>query len=119
MHKYQKLILQRLLYNKGIRFSDLNNLRISSDRFNFHLKRLIEEGFVVKKGNLYSLSTKGKGIANRIEKQAKLGIALNIFKREKEGRKYLIQKRSKEPFVGWSGSPSGKIKYGETPSLAA
>ncbi len=119
MHKYQRLILQRLLFNKGIRFSDLNNLRIGSDRFNFHLKKLIENGLVIKKENLYSLSAKGKEFANRAEKQAKLGVALNIYKNDGDSRKYLIQKRSKEPFTDWYGTPSGKIEYGENPLVAS
>lgn len=80
MHKYQSSILKRLLYNKGVRFSDLNKLRITSDRFTFHLKKLIEKGLVVKKDNLYYLSAQGKELTNRLEKQAKLGIALNIIR---------------------------------------
>jgi ADP-ribose pyrophosphatase YjhB (NUDIX family) len=119
MHKYQSSILKRLLYNKGVRFSDLNKLRITSDRFTFHLKKLIEKGLVVKKDNLYYLSAQGKELTNRLEKQAKLGIALNIIRDGKNGRSYLVQKRSKEPFVGWYGTPSGKIKFGENPNDTA
>lgn len=115
MHKYQNLILKKLLYNKGSRFSELNKLRITSDHFTFHLKKLIEKGLVIKKDNLYFLSTQGKEFANREARQAKLGVALNIYRDDRNGREYLIQKRTKEPFVAWYGTPSGKILFGESP----
>jgi len=120
MHEIQKTILKNLLLEKELRFSDLNSEKISNDRFNFHLKRLIKEGIVSKrKDGLYCLTSVGKEYANRfdidggrvvLERQAKLAILVVCQKKDK----FLIQQRQKEPYYGFHGFISGKIKWGET-----
>lgn len=123
MHKIQKSILKELLFKTDARFSELNVEGLTNDHFTFHIKRLIEQGLVEKQeGGSYELTPKGKEHANRldadskeikIEKQAKIG-GLTVAVKEKEGKtKYLIQKRLKQPFYGFHGFVTGKIKWGE------
>lgn len=119
-HKIQKTILKNLLINKELRFSDLNTEGISSDHFTFHVKRLVKEGIVVKgEDGLYRLTSNGKEYANRfdidekeilLQKQAKVGIL--VVGRDKD--RFLIQQRLKEPFYGYYGFITGKIKWGES-----
>ena len=55
MHPIQTKILRVLLFTPAARFSELNRAGISSDHFNFHVKRLCESGYVVKgEGGDYS-----------------------------------------------------------------
>lgn len=122
IHEYQLTILRTLLFSPGSRFRDLNSLDIPNDHFTFHLNRLVTEGLVTKSAGRYSLSDRGKEFANRIdtdklklEKQAKVAIALHAVRQNGKHTEYLVHRRLKEPFYGWYGSQSGKIQWGETP----
>lgn len=121
IHQIQKNILKNLLINKRLRFSGLNSEGISNDHFTFHVKRLVEEGIIQKEEDgFYSLTLQGKEYANRfdidskqimMQKQAK--VAILVVARNDEG-KFLIQQRLKEPYYGYHGFVSGKIKWGES-----
>lgn len=122
LHKIQKDILVSLLFKPGLRFSKLNEGKVASDQFNFHLKRLIVEGLVQKENaGVYCLTPKGKEFANRLdtetklyEKQAKIGVLICCINRIKGETAYLIQQRLKEPYFGFYGFITGKVKMGET-----
>jgi 8-oxo-dGTP pyrophosphatase MutT (NUDIX family) len=126
IHEIQADILLTLLFKPGLRFSRLNNLSVSSDQFNFHLKTLVTRGFVEKTSDGYRLTNEGKEFANRfdtdqkhIEKQAKLSVLVCCVKTV-HGKKYrLMQERHKEPYYGYLGAISGKIRWGETAQEAA
>ncbi len=122
IHQYQISILRELLFKPHARFRDLKTVDIENDHFAFHLKHLIELGLVTKSGNLYRLTDNGKEFANRIdtdelkiERQAKLAIAIHAVRKMKGKKEYLIHQRLREPFYGWYGSHSGKIRWGENP----
>ena len=123
IHDFQASILRELLFKPKARFRDLNKVGVTNDHFTFHLKRLVDEGLVSKsEDGRYSLTTKGKEFANRLdtdslklEKQAKIGIALHPIRINKGKTEYLVHHRLKEPFFGWYGSHSGKIRWGEKP----
>jgi ADP-ribose pyrophosphatase YjhB (NUDIX family) len=126
LHDYQLSILKTLLFNPGSRFSELNTVNVTSDHFNFHIQKLIVKGLINKSAGKYFLTPKGKEFAGRMDtdrlklaKQAKASVALHAVRRVKGVTQYLIHRRLKEPFYGWSGSHSGKINWGETPEAAA
>ncbi len=122
MHPVQAKILNTLLFSTESRFTDLNRDAIDSDRFTFHINRVIMLGLVAKSDSgLYSLTSMGKEYANRfdtdkakIEKQPKIGVLLVCSKVEDKNREYLVQQRLKQPFYGYHGFPTGKIRIGET-----
>lgn len=122
IHDVQISILRELLFKPEARFSELNVLHLPNDHFTFHLHRLVDEGLVIKKGTRYELTTPGKEFAGRmdtanlkLERQAKIGVALHPIKVVKGKIFHLVHKRLKNPFYGWYGSHSGKIRWGETP----
>ena len=129
IHPVQAAILKVLSFKPQARFYELNAMGISNDHFTFHTKRLVELGIIVKTENgLYELTNKGKEFANRFdfdskeityEKQAKLTVVVIGMKGEGTNAKYLVQQRLKQPYYGYYGFVSGKIKYGETVSEAA
>ncbi len=120
LHQIQMLILKELLFHPIARFSELNIKGLSNDHFSYHINTLIELNLVKKGEKGYSLTSSGKEFANRmdtdqveIEKQPKVAVMLIPYKLVK-GKKYLlIQERTKEPYYGYKGFITGKMRFGE------
>jgi len=124
IHEIQGSILKGLLLREEARFSELNTDNVPSDQFTFHLKQLTEQRIIEKtQEGLYRLTVSGKEYANRfdidsgpiqIEKQAKLSV-LVIASRINDGkREYAMQTRLKQPFFGYRGFITGKMRMGES-----
>lgn len=123
VHDAQINILRELLFVPEAGYADLQKpTGLASDHFNFHIGRLVEIGLVEKlsKGR-YRLTIKGKEYANKldtdartIERQPKVAVLLAV-EREIDGEQQLLfQQRTKNPYFGYWGFPSGKIRWGET-----
>lgn len=122
IHDAQTTILRELLFHPSAGFAELQkSTSLTSDHFNFHIARLVELGLVekVRRGH-YSLSARGKEYANRldtdentIERQPKTAVILAIERDGENGKEYLFQERLKNPYFGFWGLPSGKIRWGE------
>jgi len=122
IHEFQISILRELLFKPEARFRDLKKVDVTNDHFTFHINHLIKEGLIIKQNGRYSLTDQGKEFANRmdtdalkLERQAKLAIAIHAVRKNKGVTEYLVHRRLKEPFYGWYGSHSGKVRWGENP----
>lgn len=124
IHEIQGEILRVLLLRESARFSEINTMKLPTDQLTFHLKQLQAGGIVEKlESGAYQLTPRGKEYANRfdidsgpmkIERQPKLSVMI-IGTRERGGkREYLIQTRLKQPFFGFRGFMTGKVKFGES-----
>jgi len=122
IHEAQGAILHSLLFAPSAGFAELQkSTNLTSDHFTFHLKKLVESGYVEKADDHYRLTFAGKEYANRfdtdknaVEKQPKLSV-LMIVEREHGGKKeYLMQQRLKQPFYGYWGRFGGKVAWGES-----
>jgi 8-oxo-dGTP pyrophosphatase MutT (NUDIX family) len=120
IHPIQAKILRVLLFNPNARFSQLNSEKISTDQFNFHLKALINAGILDKKDGKYCLTNKGKEFAGRFdvekvsfEKQAKISLVVVPIKKIKTKIYRLVHQRLKQPYYGYYGAVTGKIRLGE------
>lgn len=122
IHEAQTKILRELLFLPETNFAGLQKVSgLESDHVKFHIKRLVELGYVEKQGAKYRLSIKGKEYANKldtdagvIERQPKVAVLL-IVERNHDGEKqYLLQERRKHPYFGYWGAPTGKIRWGES-----
>ena len=122
IHEAQTKILRELLFLPHCKFAELQKVSgLESDHAKFHIKRLVELGYVNKTGTTYSLSIKGKEYANKldtdagvIERQPKIAVML-IVERIQEGvKQYILQERLKQPYYGYWGPPTGKIRWGES-----
>lgn len=120
LHKAHVAIIHELLFRPEARFAELQKAsKLSSDHFNFYLKQLIEDDLITKnKNGAYQLTSKGKEFANRfdteartVERQPKVAVCLMI---RRDDGKQLVQQRLKQPFYGYWGRPTGKIRWGET-----
>jgi 8-oxo-dGTP pyrophosphatase MutT (NUDIX family) len=121
IHPAQAEILNTLLFHPTAKFSQLNKTGLTTDHFNFHIKRLQSIGLVEKSPAGYVLTAIGKEFANRldtdekkIERQAKLGALLVPVDTSGSQPRYLVQERLKHPFYGFYGFATGKIRWGET-----
>ncbi len=126
IHPVQAEVLKVLLFNPKSKYSKLNTTGITSDHFNFHIQKLLRLGLVEKVEQKYRLTTKGKEFANRfdteevkIERQAKTAVMVVCTRFKGRSREFLMQQRLKEPYFGFYGAISGKIKWGETVAQAA
>ena len=117
----QLKILTTLLYKPNSRFKDLNIDSLTTDNFSYHIRTLLTDGLIQKETYFYSLTSKGKMIAGKldtatytIEKQPKVGALLIPHKTINGQEMFLIQQRLKEPYFGYWGFPTGKVRFGET-----
>lgn len=123
IHSAQTAILRELLFQPSAGFAELQKpTELTSDHFNFHISRLVELGLVEKLENKhYALTPKGKEYANRldtddntIERQPKTAVILAIERQHNGRTEFAFQERLKNPYFGFWGLPSGKIRWGET-----
>lgn len=127
VHPVQVSILQVLLFNPEARFAELNVQDLTTDHFSFHIKRLVEVGLVQKNSRgKYTLTARGKEFANRfdteeslLERQAKIAVLVCPVRNTGNAKEYLIQRRLKQPYYGYHGFITGKIRWGESPPAAA
>ena len=126
-HAAQKSILRHLLFTKQAGFAELQKqTELTSDHFNFHIKKLVDAHFVEKLDDGYRLSRKGKEYANRmdtddheIERQPKVSVALLVEREHNGRREFLFQQRLKNPYYGFWGRLGGKVRWGESLTEAA
>ncbi len=124
IHPTQAKILKELIFHPARKFSELNVEGVSSDQFSFHLRRLAELNLIKKTESGYELTAPGKEFANRfdtdspkmvLERQAKIGVSISCIKNDGQGEDlYLIQQRLKQPYFGYHGFLTGKVRWGET-----
>ena len=120
IHDAQTSILRELLFHTQAGFAQMQKpTGLTSDHFTFHISRLVDLGYVEKvaKG-MYKLTHKGKEYANKldtdtntIERQPKCAVILAV---EDDQGRWLYQERLKNPYYGFWGFPTGKIRWGET-----
>lgn len=127
-HDAQVTILRQLLFMPHAGFAELQKMAsLSSDHFSFHIKKLVEEGYVQKSEKHYKLTHKGKEYANRmdtddktIEKQPKVSVAITLERSNAKGeREFLFQQRKKNPYFDFWGRVGGKMRWGESVIEAA
>ena len=123
IHAAQTSILRELLFHPEAGYAVLQKpTSLTSDHFNFHIARLVDLGLVkkVSRGR-YQLTPKGKEYANRldtdnntIERQPKVSVIIGLVREHNDVLEYLFQQRLKNPYYGFWGLFSGKVRWGET-----
>ena len=123
IHDAQTSILRELLFVPEAGYAELQKpTGLSSDHFNFHIGRLVEVNLVEKVGRgRYRLTSRGKEYANKldtdnktIERQPKVAVLLAVERQVDDRQEILFQQRRKNPYFGYWGFPSGKMRWGET-----
>jgi ADP-ribose pyrophosphatase YjhB (NUDIX family) len=121
VHTAQTSILRELLFQRSAGFAELQKpTGLDSDHFNFHIAQLVKKGLVERQARgRYALTPVGKEYANKldtdsntIERQPKISVLLVIW-RSTERKELLLQERLKNPYFGFWGYPTGKVRWGE------
>lgn len=125
IHDAQTLILRELLFKPSAGFAELQKVTgLESDHFKFHIKKIVELGYVEKMpGGDYCLTKAGKEHANKldtdtntIERQPKVSILICGW-RTRPGTdelEFLVTERRKNPYYGFLARIGGKLRWGET-----
>jgi ADP-ribose pyrophosphatase YjhB (NUDIX family) len=121
-HPTQIRVLRTLVFEESLSYSELNRIaepEMSSDNFNFHLKKLISQGIISKEDSHYFIADKGLEYASRIDlqetlvfQQPKVAIALGIFKDESENE-FLLNQRLYQPLKNTWGMHTEKMRIGD------
>jgi len=116
----QKRILVKLIHNNGLKYNDLWGKDGESNKFNYHLKSLIEGDFVRKRGELYFLTNRGLTYVSSIDGQTAKNkkrpvVCTFILGFDEKTKNILVNIRKKVPFYDYAGIPGGKIEMGSSP----
>ncbi|HIG94620.1 MAG: ADP-ribose diphosphatase [archaeon GW2011_AR13] len=108
----EEKILSAFLYNKKLKFSEIEkSVKTRSNKLAYHIKKLENQGILIKEKEFYSLSEFAQKIIPYLSsKQSALPVILIAIK-EKE--KVFLIKRKKRPFLDKLSLPGGRLLVGE------
>ena len=108
----EEKILSAFLYNKKLKFSEIEkSVKTRSNKLAYHIKKLENQGILIKEKEFYSLSEFAQKIIPYLSsKQSALPVILIAIK-EKE--KIFLIKRKKRPFLNKLSLPGGRLLVGE------
>lgn len=107
------------------RFSELNTENLTSDHFNYHLKYLLDRGYIEKIDSKYSITFRGKKVMSDIDLKGKkydmfrFSVTVNVVKEIDCKKHILVQERNRYPYIDDVNTVAGKVKKGESVKDAA
>lgn len=111
----RKQILQKFMYNKSMKYNMIRE-KVPSNKFNYHLKSLVLEGFIEQKEDKYTLTPRGMQLISSLDgvkiEENRKPIVCAFVLAYKNG-KILVNERGKQPFLGYIGIPGGKLDFGK------
>lgn len=113
----RKGILKKFMYCETLNYNQIWDKKIcSSSLFDYHLKKVIDDGYIVKKEGHYELSDSGFRYLSRLDgisvSENKMPIVCAFGLAQKENGDLLIHERKKQPFFGYHGISGGKVEHG-------
>jgi ADP-ribose pyrophosphatase YjhB (NUDIX family) len=122
MHHIQRDIINTLSRSSPMRFSDLQPSRIPNNTFSYHLKKLLDTGYIDATDKGYVATRKAlKSISytHHNDKRVSKATALITLFIKNQNDEILLVKRSAQPFKDWLTVPIGLIRDDETLPQAA
>ncbi|MEO5950110.1 MAG: hypothetical protein ABIQ04_01535 [Candidatus Saccharimonadales bacterium] len=108
-HHIGKSIVYHLAFADSMRFSELKPDDIDNKLFNYHLKKVISEGYVIKTSDgHYALTPEGRRVGKgALKQQSRLidraySVLLLAIRRKSDGS-WLLYKRRTHPLLGMTG----------------
>jgi len=121
-HHIQKSIILSLVNISPARFSDLQPPRVPNNVFSYHLKKLVDAGYIESTKQGYIATRKALKLVvyegSRQRHSTPPAAITTIYVKNTKGEVLLLNRNNK-PFQGWYGLPSGLIHGGETLLQAA
>lgn len=122
MHWIQREILKRLSTATECRYIELKPENVDGNLFMYHLKQLIQEGYIKKTEKAYTLTKEGKryvgalslstGKTTQIPK-----VMVMVYCENKKGEQ-LLYKWNRQPYLGHTSLPFSRVRYGQSISDA-
>lgn len=122
MHHIQRKIITELAHKSPSRFSELQPSNVPNNTFSYHLKKLLETGYieltdagyVTTRKALKTMSYMGSNVQRTINP-----VMITMIYVTNDRGDVLVQRRTSRPFFNWYGIPSGLIHGEETVTQAA
>ncbi len=121
-HHIQKSIILSLASTSPARFSDLQPPRVPNNTFSYHLKKLLDRGYIELTDRGYIATRKAlKLVAFSNERRTPKSppTIMSMICVTNSDDEVLLINRENKPFQGWYGMPSGLIHLGESLQDAA
>ena len=129
LHPLQLQVLEQIrLATNGLRYSQMRPAEIENDLYNYHLKRLVTNNFIVKRENNYFLTVTGKKYLMELQPyeiqtgtthKFKVAALALVVERSNSSISVLYQVRRREPSRGAVEIVGGGIRRGESAADAA
>jgi hypothetical protein len=118
MHYIQTYILDKLIFTEYLRNKDMRPPNIESNLYQYHLKQLQKDNYIIKKDNYYTLDSKGlryAGLHSTNLKNARPQPSLlTVTFIENLSGEILIRPKHRQPFIGMNSLLVGKVHLGES-----
>lgn len=121
MHHIQRAILLKLARTSSLRFSQLQPPHVPNNTFSYHLKKLLELGYIEAGPHGYCATRKALKIVQDLDGHTRhlRPVTLAVLFITNPSGEVLLLERESQPFKHWLGAPSGIIHGGESLQQAA
>jgi len=111
------------MHQSVLTYTQLQPQDVPSNRFAYHLERLVSDGFIKKIADGYTLTAAGRSLADRVSHET-MSVRLQphivtTLSVANEAGEIALFKHSFQPYLGVVGYPQGRIHYGESVQQAA
>lgn len=123
VHHIQRKIISKLMYAPTLGYAQMRPAGVESNHFAYHLDQLLKAGYITKNDRNYSLTNKGKALADRVshdklDVRIQPHIVTSIYIKNDAGKTILF-KHNFQPYLGLYGAPQGRLHYEEKIADAA
>lgn len=122
LHHIQRAIILSLAQKSPLRFSELQPPRIPNNTFSYHLKKLVENGYIESTKEGYTPTRKALkllALDSQHDSHRSAPVIITMLYVTNDNGEVLLLNKNKKPFKGWYGLPSGTVHFGETLEEAA
>lgn len=116
LHYIQKGIIASLAQTSPQRFSQLQPEQVPNNTFSYHLKKLLQSGYVEQKKGGYVATRKAfKALQYNTpqDKSSTTPVMITVVYITNDADEVLLLHRDQRPFVGWYSLPAGLVHQGE------
>ena len=121
-HHIQRGVILDLVKKSPMRFTELQSPRVPNNTFSYHLKKLLDGGYIEQGEDGYVATRKALKLIvyqNPSKPSSTNPVTIIMLYVENANGEVLLLNRNFKPFQGWYGLPSGLVHTGETLQEAA